>query len=79
MRMPPNTAPALRPPRRAELLVDNKAFVVLAGELLVAFRNTDDASCAICGAKQGVHHKQGAVCFQLTTWRADAQYKKAGS
>ena len=68
--------PKLRPPLRAELLADNKQFVTLAGDLLVAFRNTDDSSCAICGAKQGVQHRKGAVCRQLVEWRADSQYKK---
>ena len=67
--------PKLRPPLRAELLADNKSFVALAGELLVAFRNTDDSSCAICGAKQGVQHKTRAVCRQLVEWRAHSQYK----
>ena len=71
--------PALRPPLRAELLADNKQFVALAGELLLAFRNTDDKACAICGAEQGVQHKKGHVCFQLVMWRAGTQYKKAGS
>ena len=73
---PPSTGPSLRPPLRAELLADNKEFVVLAGDLLVAFRNTDDNSCAICGIKQGVQHRKGAVCRQLVEWRADSQYKK---
>ena len=73
---PPGTGPSLRPPLRAELLVDNKSFIVLAGELLVAFRNTDDNSCAICGSKQGVQHKTRAVCRQLVEWRADSQYKR---
>ena len=76
MRMPQSTGPSLRPPRRAELLADNKAFVALAGELLVAFRNTDDSSCAICGVKQGEQHRKRAACFQLVMWRSDSQYKK---
>ena len=79
MRMPQSTGPSLRPPRRAELLADNKAFVALAGELLVAFRNTDDAACAICGVKQGEQHRKRRVCRQLVEWRAHSQYKKAGS
>jgi hypothetical protein len=69
--------PKLRPPLRAELLADNKEFVALAGELLVAFRNTDDHACAICGIRQGVLHRQGNVCRRLVEWRADSQYKKA--
>ncbi len=72
----PSTEPARRPPLRAELLADNKQFVALAGELLHAFRNTDDSSCAICGVKQGVQHRKRAVCFQLVMWRSDSQYKK---
>ena len=66
----------LRPPLKAELLQDNAEFFDLAGDLLVAFRNTDDASCAICGALQGEQHRRGHVCFQLTKWRAATQYKK---
>jgi hypothetical protein len=73
----PTLDPALRPPLRAELLADNRQFVILASELLLAFRNTDDNSCAICGAKQGVQHRKGAVCRQLVEWRADTQYKAA--
>jgi hypothetical protein len=69
--------PKLRPPLKAELLADNKQFIALAGKLLVAFRNTDDKSCAICGAKQGEQHKKGHVCFQSALWRANSQYKKA--
>ena len=81
----PSTGPSLRPPLRAELLADNRAFVELASELLLAFRNTDDSACAICGAKQGVQHPKGKltathpegnVCRQLVEWRASAQYKK---
>ena len=73
---PPSTGPSLRPPLRAELLADNKSFVALAGELLAAFRNTDDHACAICGIKQGVQHRPEFVCRQLVEWRADSQYKK---
>ncbi len=76
---PPSTEPARRPPLRAELLADNKQFVALAGELLVAFRNTDGAACAICGVKQGEQHRKRHVCRQLVEWRAHSQYKKAGS
>ncbi len=72
----PSTAPTFRPALRAELLADNKGFVELAGELLHAFRNTDDASCAICGAEQGAQHRREHVCFQLTRWRHATQYKK---
>ncbi len=75
----PTLDPALRPPLRAELLADNKQFVVLAGELLLAFRNTTDNACAICGAEQGRQHKRSSVCRRLVEWRAGTQYKKAGS
>ncbi len=75
----PTLDPALRPPLRAELLADNKQFVALAGELLLAFRNTDNKACAICGAEQGVQHKKSGICHQLVMWRAGTQYKKAGS
>ena len=68
--------PKLRSPRKDELLADNKEFVELAGEILRALRNTDDASCAVCGAKQGVQHARRHVCFQLTKWRHATQYKK---
>jgi hypothetical protein len=61
--------------RRNELLADNKRFVELAGELLHAFRDTDDRACAICGAGPGVQHMTGAVCGRLVLWRAATQYK----
>ena len=73
---PPGTGPGLRPPLRAELLADNKSFVALARELLLAFRNTDDHACAICGIKQGVQHRPEFVCRALVEWRASAQYKR---
>jgi hypothetical protein len=75
----PTLDPALRPPLRAELLADNKQFVALARELLLAFRNTDDKACAVCGAEQGRQHKKSSVCHQLVEWRAHTQYKKTGS
>lgn len=71
------TAEKLRPLRRAELLADNKQFVALAGEILRALRDTDDNSCAICGAPQGKQHRRAHVCFQLAKWCHATQYKAA--
>jgi len=72
-------ATKLRPPRKDELVADNSAFVELAGELLEAFRDTDDKACAICGANQGEQHQRRAPCFKLAVWRAQTQYKRAGA
>ena len=59
---------------RAKLLADNKAFIAMAGDLLEVLRETEDRSCAVCGAVQGKQHGAGHVCRALVEWRAITQY-----
>ncbi len=60
--------------KRAKLLADNKAFIAMAGDLLEVLRETEDHSCAVCGAFQGKQHVAGHVCRALVEWRAETQY-----
>jgi hypothetical protein len=71
----PLGGPPLRPPKRAELLADNKQFVAIATDLLYAMRKTADGSCAFCGAPVGQQHRRGRICFRLVLWRSKTQYK----
>ena len=75
MSLDTTTEPKLRPPTRAELLADNKKFVLLAKKILHAVGNTSDGACCLCGVEQGKQHKRGSVCFQLVLWWAHTQYK----
>ncbi len=65
--------------KREELLADNKAFIEMAGDLLLALRETEDASCGVCGAIQGKQHRPGHVCRALVEWRARTQYARAST
>jgi hypothetical protein len=67
--------PELRPPRRAELLADNKQFVAVTTDLLYAMRQTADGSCCFCGTPIGQQHRRGRICFRLVLWRSQTQYK----
>ncbi len=60
--------------KRAELLAHNKAFMIMAAELLHALRGTEDKSCSVCGAEVGVQHRAGFVCRSLVEWRWSARY-----
>ncbi len=60
--------------KRAELLAHNKAFIIMATELLDALRGTEDRSCSVCGAEAGVQHRAGFVCRSLVEWRWSARY-----
>ena len=63
--------------KRDELLADNRAFIEMAGDLLLALRDTEDTSCGVCGAIQGKQHRAGHVCRALVEWRASTQYGRA--
>ncbi len=60
--------------RRNELLAHNKAFIIMAAELLQALRGTEDKSCSVCGAEVGVQHRAGFVCRSLAEWRRSVKY-----
>ncbi len=60
--------------RRNELLAHNKAFIIMATELLDVLRGTEDRSCSVCGAEVGVQHRAGFVCRSLVEWRWSARY-----
>ncbi len=65
--------------KREELLTDNKAFIAMADDLLGVLRETEDRSCAVCGALQGTQHAAGHVCRALVEWRANTQYGRAST
>ncbi len=60
--------------RRNELLAHNKAFIIMATELLDVLRGTEDRSCSVCGAEAGKQHRGGYVCRSLVEWRRSAKY-----
>ncbi len=59
--------------RRNELLAHNKAFTIMAAELLNVLRGTEDKSCSVCGAEAGVQHRAGFVCRSLVEGRRCAK------
>ncbi len=60
--------------KRNELLAHNKAFIIMASQMLNAQRGTEDNSCSVCGAAAGVQHRAGFVCRALVEWRWSTRY-----
>jgi hypothetical protein len=71
------TIPRKQPLSKADLAETNARLVELVTDLLHVLRETEDNSCAACGAPQGKQHYADHPCREIVQLRAESRYGRA--